>query len=76
MKTFNFETYRVELGQSAQENSDIVRRSKQNDIWLHLASGSSPHAVIQSNGKKISRSVLYQAAQQVKDYSQRYTMFN
>jgi len=67
MKSFNFGGYKVELGQSAQENNDLIRRSQQNDIWLHLAAFSGPHAVIHTQGKKISRAIIGQAAQQVKD---------
>lgn len=68
MKQFPLK-FLIELGQTSQENTDIIKRSKQNDIWLHLASGSGPHAVIHNAGKSVDRSTLYQAAQQIKDHS-------
>lgn len=69
MKTFTFGGFKVELGQSAQENNDIIRRSQQNDIWLHLAAFSGPHAVIHAiEGKKMSNAIIGQAAQQIKDH--------
>jgi len=37
---------KISIGSSAQENWDIIKDSKQNDIWFHLQKRSSPHVVI------------------------------
>jgi predicted ribosome quality control (RQC) complex YloA/Tae2 family protein len=42
------------VGQSAGENSLLISKMGQNDIWIHLRNLTSPHVVIKSDGDAIS----------------------
>jgi predicted ribosome quality control (RQC) complex YloA/Tae2 family protein len=42
------------IGENANDNSGLINRLSQNDIWIHLRNLSSPHVVIKSDGDAIS----------------------
>ena len=47
MKVFEYDGTSVKLGQNARENTQLVRESNPNHIWIHLESFPSGHVVIQ-----------------------------
>ena len=61
----NDKEYRVLIGQSAEENVKIIKTSKQNDIWFHLQSTSSPHIILQNGGDPVPKRVLYQIGKKI-----------
>jgi predicted ribosome quality control (RQC) complex YloA/Tae2 family protein len=42
-----FENNPIKIGQNSQENDDLVKESKDTDIWSHLAIFPSCHVVIE-----------------------------
>lgn len=45
-------TYDIQVGESAQENWDLIQASNQNDIWFHVKNNPSCHVVLTVNPKK------------------------
>lgn len=60
--------FTIKIGQTAQENWDLISSSDQNDVWFHLASLPSPHVVLQ-NSLKIPQNILQQTALLCKQHS-------
>lgn len=57
--TLNDKNYKVLIGQNALENDQLVKQSKQNDLWFHLNGNlSSPHIILETQGDKIKKSNL------------------
>ena len=71
MIEFTFEEYIIYVGESAQDNLDLIDKSSQNDLWFHLESFSSPHVVIVIPDSKIKvpKTVLKYAANLCHEYS-------
>ena len=52
MKTYEYESdndetkYKIRVGESAQENWDLIANSKQNDLWFHVDNNPSCHVVL------------------------------
>lgn len=69
-------TYIVRIGQSAQENWDLIDDSSQNDIWFHLSKFPSPHVVLQNpeniSIKKIPKQLIVKCADLCK-YHNKYS---
>lgn len=42
-------TYKICVGESAQENWDLINDSSQNDIWFHVKDCASCHVVLKTN---------------------------
>lgn len=63
--------YRIRIGQTAQENWDLISDSSQNDLWFHLEKHPSPHVVIETPNKikKIPKRVISRAAELCVEYS-------
>jgi predicted ribosome quality control (RQC) complex YloA/Tae2 family protein len=64
-------TYTVRVGETAQENWDIISDSGQNDIWFHVGGNASCHVVLSCNEikKKPHKSVINYCASLCKDGS-------
>jgi predicted ribosome quality control (RQC) complex YloA/Tae2 family protein len=72
MKQIIYEDYTIFVGNNAVENWDLIKSSKQRDIWLHLDAFSSPHVVIiydEDKDKEIPRNVIRHAAILCREYS-------
>jgi predicted ribosome quality control (RQC) complex YloA/Tae2 family protein len=75
MKEYEFESlyglYKIRVGESAQENWDLIDDSAQNDVWFHVEGHPSCHVVLSvGNAKKIPhKSVLNYCANLCKDGS-------
>lgn len=58
MKEYTYESvhddckYNIRVGESAQENWDLIQGSEQNDIWFHVKNTPSCHVVLTVNLKK------------------------
>jgi len=63
----------ISIGQSAQENWDLIAQSQQTDLWFHLEGHPSPHVIISrpesSMGSGLSNQTLKSAAAYCKQYS-------
>lgn len=44
--------YNIRVGESAQENWDLIQASEQNDVWFHVKNNPSCHVVLTVNPKK------------------------
>jgi predicted ribosome quality control (RQC) complex YloA/Tae2 family protein len=65
MKTEIFEETNIKIGQSAQENWNLIDFSNQNYIWMHLNSFPSCHVVIENEDP--SNELLVEGARLCKD---------
>jgi predicted ribosome quality control (RQC) complex YloA/Tae2 family protein len=58
MKEYEYESvhddckYKIKVGESAQENWDLIDASSQNDIWFHVEAHPSCHVVLIIDQKK------------------------
>jgi predicted ribosome quality control (RQC) complex YloA/Tae2 family protein len=55
--------YTVYVGENAADNDKIIKSGRQNDLWLHFESISSPHLVLSCEGQTVSKRCLYMVAQ-------------
>ena len=67
-------TVDFKIGQSAQDNFDIIDNSEPNDLWFHLYGESSCHVIASINteiklDKKQKRQIITQGALLCKQYS-------
>lgn len=63
--------YVIYVGESAQDNWDLIDKASQNDLWFHLESFPSPHVIVVINDPKIKtpKSVLKYAAELCHEHS-------
>lgn len=64
----------ITIGENADENQNLCKRARQNDLWFHLDGQPSPHAILTAPaGKKMSdtqiRQSIHEASQLVKYFS-------
>lgn len=65
----------IAVGENAAENQALVGTARQNDVWVHLASGPSAHALVALTGRAppptaaAVRAAVADAGQLVKHYS-------
>jgi hypothetical protein len=61
------------IGQNAQENHNLIIKSNDNDLWLHISDFSSPHVIASIHAIDIDRKdlkyVIKQGAILCKQYS-------
>jgi predicted ribosome quality control (RQC) complex YloA/Tae2 family protein len=69
-------TYNIRIGESAQENWELIDSSAQNDIWFHVDGISSCHIVLEIGNRKKTphKSVVNQCASLCKDRSKAANM--
>ena len=65
MKTKIFEETIIKIGESAQENWDLIDSSNENYIWIHLNSFPSCHIVIENENP--SNELLLEGSRLCKD---------
>ncbi len=65
MKTYEYQSehdeviYKIRVGDTAQENWDLINDSKQNDLWFHVENYPSCHVVLTViNSKYPHKSVI------------------
>ncbi|NBP00493.1 MAG: DUF814 domain-containing protein [Proteobacteria bacterium] len=69
----NDREHTVLIGQNAKENSNLIRKCKQNDLWFHLKKSSSPHVILLTENVVIPKRDLYQIASIVYKYKNTFT---
>lgn len=58
----------IVIGETAEENTEIITKAKQTDIWFHLMSLPSCHVIIDCDKKNpITKDMIAYCAQLVKD---------
>ena len=66
----------IRVGQTAEENWDLIDDSNQNDLWFHVEKQPSPHVIIKVPSKvTLSKSTLNYAALLCKEHS-KYAQIN
>jgi predicted ribosome quality control (RQC) complex YloA/Tae2 family protein len=55
MKLVNYEDIQFHIGENAQDNWDILKKSKQNWIWFHLDDFPSPYVILTESLKNIKK---------------------
>jgi len=70
VKVIENEIYRIQIGQSAQENWDLIDSAHALDLWFHLEKFSSPHLILHMHMHDIpSNKIIYECAQMVLENS-------
>ncbi|VBB17881.1 protein of unknown function DUF814 [Yasminevirus sp. GU-2018] len=77
MKDYEYESaqdecvYKIRVGESAQENWDLIDASNQNDVWFHVEGHPSCHVVLslEDRKKKPHKSVINYCASLCKEGS-------
>ena len=73
MKEFIKDNYIIRLGQFDSENTALVSKSTNNDIWFHLKSFPSPHLILSCSNdesiKTLSGDMVKHCAELVKSHS-------
>ena len=60
----------IKIGENQEDNSDIIKKSKQNDIWFHLAEFPSCHVIMSADSKHaITKKMIVYCANLVKENS-------
>ena len=55
MKLVEYANVKFQIGENANDNWDILKKSKQNWIWLHLDNLSSPYVILAESLKTIKK---------------------
>ena len=69
MKVIELENGFCKIGESAQENWDIIKESNQNDLWFHIDKLPSCHVVLDSKNKKFNNNDIKKCAELCKENS-------
>lgn len=58
----------IVIGETAEENTQIISQAKQTDIWFHLANLPSCHVIISCDKKNpVTKNMIIHCSQLVKD---------
>ena len=55
MKLVEYENVEFQIGENANDNWDILKKSKQNWIWFHLDNFPSPYVILSESLKTIKK---------------------
>ena len=55
MKLINYEGIEFQIGENANDNWDILKKSHQNWLWFHLDNFSSPYVILAEPFKNIKK---------------------
>ncbi len=72
VKVIENEMYRIQIGQTAKENWDLIDSAHALDLWFHLEKFSSPHLILHMHDnfqEKASNKIIYECAQLVLENS-------
>lgn len=68
-----FEHHLIKIGESAEDNDQIINQANQNDLWFHLKNLPSCHVVISSNDDHpITKRMINYCAKLCKDHTKYY----
>jgi len=63
-RTYSISGYTVRVGKNAQQNDELLRGARPNDLWLHARDVPGSHVVISRHGQEdIANEVITEAAQ-------------
>jgi len=62
--------FTVRIGRSARENEALVRRARDEDLWLHARGVPGAHVLISTGGRNVPADVLHKAAELAAWHSQ------
>jgi predicted ribosome quality control (RQC) complex YloA/Tae2 family protein len=66
----SFENNLIKIGETQEENDQIIKEGKQTDIWFHLAHLPSCHIIISSSNKyPATKQMINYCASLVKAYT-------
>ncbi|MBC7220075.1 DUF814 domain-containing protein [Candidatus Bipolaricaulota bacterium] len=55
--------FRILIGRSGEENDQLVRAARPDDVWLHARGVPGAHVLIRTDGRPVPREVLVRAAE-------------
>lgn len=64
----NEKEYDILIGESQNDNNDIIKSCNPNDTWFHLDKISSPHIILKNGGDKIPKRYFNQIACMFSEY--------
>lgn len=63
-----FPNNKIRIGQNAQENDNIIKESKETDVWFHISELPSCHVIIEASTEyPITKQMIYYCANLVKE---------
>lgn len=68
--------YIILIGENAKENTELVKESDPDDLWFHLATVSSPHIILKSNGDYLTYDDIKQVASKLYNYKKKHEFDN
>lgn len=68
-RKYVYNGFTILVGKNNRQNDELVVRSSDNDIWLHVQGMPGAHVVIKTNGKSVDEDTLRYAARLAATYS-------
>jgi len=61
-RKYSYNGFTILVGRNNRQNDELVKKSSEHDIWLHVQGMPGAHVVIKTNGRAIDEEVLFYAA--------------
>jgi len=61
-RKYTYNGFIIYVGRNNRQNDELVKKSTEHDIWLHVQGMPGAHVVIKTNGKSVDEDVLFYAA--------------
>ncbi len=68
-RKYMYNGFTILVGRNNKQNDELVRKSSEHDIWLHVQGMPGAHVVIKTNGKPVDEDVLLYAAKLAAQFS-------
>lgn len=68
-RKYLYNGFTILVGRNNKQNDELVRKSSEHDIWLHVQGMPGAHVVIKTNGKPVEEDVLLYAAKLAAQFS-------
>ncbi|AFG34939.1 putative RNA-binding protein, snRNP like protein [Fervidobacterium pennivorans DSM 9078] len=68
-RKYMYKGFTILVGRNNKQNDELVRKSSEHDIWLHVQGMPGAHVVIKTNGKPVDEDVLLYAAKLAAQFS-------
>jgi len=68
-RKYMYKGFTILVGRNNKQNDELVRKSSEHDIWLHVQGMPGAHVVIKTNGKPVDEDILLYAAKLAAQFS-------
>jgi predicted ribosome quality control (RQC) complex YloA/Tae2 family protein len=68
-RKYMYNGFTILVGRNNKQNDELVRKSSEHDIWLHVQGMPGAHVVIKTNGQPVDEDVLLYAAKLAAQFS-------